>query len=249
MKTLCLQKLEQKTKDKLLQQRYSRQELLLGKAQQNLLQSKTVAIIGVGGLGSPAAEMLARIGVSLLLIDKDKIEKSNLPRQFLFEEKDVGKSKALTAKNKLEKINSNLKIKAYNIELNQQNLNLIKNADLILDCTDNLETRFLINKFCHQHKIPWIYASAIRNEGYVMPILPHGPCLNCFLKAGNKETCQSAGVINTITTSIAALQVNLAVKILTKQKVEPTLYYLNLNNIELKKLKVNKNKNCVVCKN
>jgi len=247
MKDICLQKLEQKAREKLLKSRYSRQELYLGKQKSQLLQNKTVAIIGVGGLGSPVVEMLARIGIKLILIDKDKIELSNLPRQVLFDEKDVNQYKSLTAAKKLKQINSKLKISAHTLKINPKNISLLKKADLVLDCTDNLETRFIINQFCHQHKIPWIYASAIRNEGYVMPILPHGPCLSCFLKSGNKETCQNVGVINTITMGIAALQVNLAVKILTQQKIEPILYYLNLENMELKRIKVNKNQNCKVC--
>lgn len=244
---LCLQDLEEKEKNKLLKPRYSRQEFYLGKDKQKLLQSKTVAIVGLGGLGSPAAEMLARIGINLILIDKDKVELSNLPRQFLFGEKEVGQRKALAAEKKLQEINSKIKIKALALELNKNNINILKNADLVLDCTDNLKTRFVINEFCYKEKIPWVYASAIRNQGYVMSILPNGPCLSCFLKSGNKETCVSAGVLNAITVSIAALQVNLAVKLLCEEKVEPKLYYINLERMGWKKIKVRKNKRCRVC--
>lgn len=235
-----------------MDERYSRQILLLGKKGQEKIAKAKVAIIGVGALGTVAAELLARAGVGeLVLIDRDVVEESNLQRQLLFTEKDLGKSKALIAEKKLKEINSSLKIKSYAIHLNSENISLLKEADLILDCTDNLKIRFLINDFCKKEKINWIYAAAIRGEGYVMPILPatlpNGPCLRCFLREANLETCDTAGVLNTITTAIGSLQVDLALKLLTKEKIGTYLYHLNLKNMELKKLVIKKNKKCSAC--
>ncbi|MBI4981443.1 HesA/MoeB/ThiF family protein [Candidatus Woesearchaeota archaeon] len=229
-------------------ERYSRQELVLGKAKQKKLEKSTVAIVGVGALGTVASELLTRAGVGkLILIDRDVVEESNLHRQLLFTEKDIGKSKAKVAEEKLNAINSSVRIDSYAVHLNLEKLSLLKEADLILDCTDNLKTRFLLNDFCRKEKITWIYASGIRTEGYVMPIFPRGPCLRCFLREANLETCDTAGVLNTITTSIAALQTTPAIKVLIGEKVEPCLYHLNLNRMELKKIKINKNPNCPTC--
>ncbi len=234
-------------------ERYSRQILLLGKKGQEKIVKAKVAIIGVGALGTVAAELFARAGVGeLVLIDRDIIEESNLQRQLLFTEEDIGKSKAKIAEEKLKEINSSLKIKSYAIHLNSENISLLKKIDLILDCTDNLKTRFLINDLCRKEKIDWIYAAAIRGEGYVMPILPatlpNGPCLRCFLREANLETCDTAGVLNTITTAIGALHVDLALKLLGGEKIGAYLYHLNLKNLELKKIMVKKDNKCPACK-
>ena len=117
------------------------------------------------------------------------------------------------AAEKLKEINSLIKIESYPLHLDPKNVSLLQDADLVLDCTDNLETRFLINDHCRKEKIPWIYALRThKNSGCVMPILPEVPCLSCFLQETNLETCDVAGVLNTITASIASLQVTLALK-------------------------------------
>jgi len=230
--------------------RYSRQRKLkeMGEKKQELLRKKKVVIIGCGGLGSAAAELLLRAGVEhLTLIDKDKIELTNLGRQLLYEEKDVGKYKAKVAKEKLLKINSRAKTDAHVLYLDNKNLSLLDNADLVLDCTDNLETRFWINYHCHKNKIPWIYASAIRWEGYVMFISPKGPCLSCFLKKGNSETCNQQGIVGPLPTSIASLQTTLALRYLVGEKIEPLLYRLDLKKMKLSEIIVKKRINCPTC--
>ncbi|MEK6969891.1 MAG: HesA/MoeB/ThiF family protein [Nanoarchaeota archaeon] len=230
--------------------RYSRQILLpeIGLTGQETLQQKKVVIVGIGALGTAAAELLARTGVgNLCLIDRDVVELNNLHRQILFEESDVGKSKAVAAKEKLTRINSSIRITAEPIHLNLENISLLTKADLILDCTDNLETRFLINDFCKKENLPWIYAAAIKTSGYAMPILAGQPCLRCFLQEASLDTCDTVGVLNTITCSIAALQATLALKILLGKKIEPYLYYYNLWNQEFKKIKINKKEDCETC--
>ncbi len=231
-------------------ERYSRQIILpeIGTIGQKILHQKKVAIIGIGALGTVAIELLARAGVrNLILIDRDIIEESNLQRQILFNQKDIGKHKVKTAQEKLKEINSNINTTIHPIHLNQNNINILKEVDLILDCTDNLQTRFLLNDFSKKNKITWIYAAAIKTSGYVLPIFPSGPCLSCFLKETSLETCDALGVLNTITTSIAALQATLALKILLNKEVESTLYYYNIWNQEFKKIKINKNKKCPAC--
>ncbi len=230
--------------------RYSRQILLkeIGTEGQALLRRKKIAIVGIGALGTVAAELLARAGVgSLLLIDREVIEGSNLQRQTLFDEKDVGRSKAAAAEKRINEINSGIKVEAHSIHLSPQNIYLLQNADVILDCTDNLQTRFLINDYCKKENKPWIYAAAIKTSGYVMPILPEGPCLQCFLSESNQETCDTVGVLNTITVSIASLQATLALKILLGKEIEPILHHYDIWNQNFKKLNIKKKESCLTC--
>ncbi|MDO8655806.1 MAG: ThiF family adenylyltransferase [Nanoarchaeota archaeon] len=232
-------------------ERYLRQTILseIGEEGQHKIEQVAVAIVGIGALGTVAAELLTRAGAGkLILIDRDVIEESNLQRQTLYEEKDVGRSKVVVAKERLQKINSKLEMEIHAIHLNAGNIEILRNANLILDCTDNLQTRFLINDFCRKEKIPWIYGAAIKTAGYAMSILPSGPCLRCFLQEASLETCETAGVLNTITTSIAALQVTLALQIVVGKEVEQDLHHLNIWNFELKRIKVLKNKDCPACK-
>ena len=225
-----------------------RQEKLIGKKNQELLSKKTVSIIGLGALGSVSAELLARAGIKkLVLIDRDNIELHNLQRQSLYIEEDVGKSKAVVIKEKVNKINKDIEIVSYFDNLDNENINLIK-SDLILDCTDNLESRFLINEFSIKNKIPFIYASAIGTEGYLFNIVQNNACFNCIFKENQGlETCETFGVLNSTTHLISSLQVNEAIKILLNQEYEKNLLYFNLKNNELIKIRINKSKDCSVC--
>ena len=227
---------------------YSRQEILIGKKAQEKLRNSIVSIVGLGALGSVSANLLVRAGIGrLILIDRDLVEISNLQRQSLFIEEHLDKPKAIIAKEILKKINSEVKIISYFDGLNYKNINLLK-SDLILDCTDNLETRFLINEFCIKNNIPWIYSSAVKTSGYVYNILKNKPCLKCILKnAKTLETCEISGVLNTITNLISSIHVNEAIKILTNNNPENDLIFINLNKNGLSKIKVKKDKNCTAC--
>ncbi len=231
-------------------ERYSRQAVLteIGSTGQTKIEKSVVAIVGMGALGTVAAELLVRAGVTgMILIDRDVVEESNLQRQLLYEEKDIGRSKVVAAREKLQHINRACVINIHAIHLNAQNILLLRKAGLILDCTDNLQTRFVINDFCRKEKIPWIYAAAVKTSGCVMPILPTSPCLRCFLREVSLETCETAGVLNTITTSIAALQVTLALQIIVGEKIEPTLYHYDLWKTAFTKIKVKKKEGCLTC--
>jgi molybdopterin-synthase adenylyltransferase len=228
--------------------RYTRQEKIIGKSGQGKLISSTVAIIGVGALGTATAELLTRAGIGkIILIDRDIIELSNLQRQLLFVTTDVGKPKATTAKNRLGEINPDVKVLAIDDDLDFENISKIK-CDLILDCTDNLETRFLINEYAKSNKIPWIYSAAVGNLGRVWVITPTSPCFRCiFNETTGLATCSSAGVLNTITTSISAIQTTQAIKVLLGKDYEKNMITFNIWTNQMKVLKVKKNKNCPVC--
>ena len=228
--------------------RYIRQEKFIGKKNQDLLGRKTISIVGLGAIGSVSAELLARAGVKkLVLIDRDIVELSNLQRQSLFDEQDIGKSKAEIIRTKLNKINKEVEIISFFDNLDNENIDLIK-ADLILDCTDNLETRFLINEFAVKNQIPFIYASAIGNEGYLFNIIAGKTCFNCIFKEiQGLETCETFGVLNSATHLISSLQVSEAIKILFNEEYEKDLIYFSLKNNDLVKIKVQKNPDCNVC--
>ncbi|MBI2658800.1 ThiF family adenylyltransferase [Candidatus Woesearchaeota archaeon] len=259
--------------------RYIRQEIFkeIGRKGQEKLGKSTAAIVGLGALGSVSAELLARAGIGkIILIDRDVVELSNLQRQTLFDEDDAGKPKASAAKEHLNKINSAVKLDFFIEDLNFENIGKIlnKNIYLILDCTDNLETRFLINDFSIKNKIPFIHSSAVGSKGYVFNVIPDKtPCLRCFLKeASQLDTCETAGVLNTITNLIPSIQVNEAIKIMLNkesnaselqderarvelshvtrtrsQLPEKNLLFFDVWKNELSKIKINKNNNCICC--
>lgn len=228
--------------------KYLRHELVIGKEAQKKLEHSRVAVVGVGALGCVAASLLARSGVNLVLIDRDVVSVTDLHRQILFEESDVGFSKAERAKERLIKINSGINITCYNLDLNSGNVSILGGSDLVMDCSDNLETKFLLNEFAVRNKIPLVYGSAVRDKGYVFDVMPKGPCLSCFL-SGSKSlmACSSEGVLNYLTSVIGSLQVSQAFKILLKKDYEKFLLRFDADKLELSKIKVNKNKRCKVC--
>lgn len=181
-------------------------------------------MIGLGALGTVTADLLARAGVgSLRIVDRDFVELSNLQRQSLFDEEDVHSNlpKAIAAEIKLRRVNSKIKIEAIVEDINPSNVEeMIKGSDLVLDCLDNFETRFVLNDACSSLEIAWIYTAAVGSYGLVMPILPgRTACLRCLMGTlpapGTSPTCETAGVIAPITHTIASIQAAEALKSLT----------------------------------
>ena len=216
--------------DALARERYSRQILFSGigeQGQRRLMESR-VAIVGCGALGSFQAGALARAGVGWLdLIDRDYVESSNMQRQWLYEEKDAaeGLPKAIAAARAIGRINSGVHAEPVVADLTPANAEeLLAEADLILDATDNFETRYLLNDFAVHYDTPWIYGAAVGSYGLAMPILPgQTACLKCVYPeppSGAQPTCETAGVLNTITSLIASLQVSMALQILVGKPSE-----------------------------
>ncbi len=233
--------------------RYSRQIIFdkIGENGQMLLSNSTVSIVGVGALGSASAEMLARSGIGkLILIDRDLVEVSNLQRQSLYSEKDIDEPKVFAAQKALNEINSEVKIKTFFVDLDYDNINSI-NSDLILDCTDNFYTRFLINDYSLKNNIPWIYAAVIGATGTTFNIIPGSTCLGCIAKEPTSiiGTCDSEGILATTPHSIASIQVTEAIKILTRQNFNKPLVHYDVWNNKFTKLKVSKNPKCNPCNN
>ncbi|MBI2176659.1 ThiF family adenylyltransferase [Candidatus Woesearchaeota archaeon] len=236
--------------------RYNRQELLsfIGrKGQLKLLRSTTV-IVGLGALGTVASELLARAGIgSIKIIDRDVVEPTDLQRQLLYDESDVGKPKALAAAGKLKKINSGIQIIAAAKDIDYKNITAaVGKLDVILDCTDNLETRFMINEYCLKNKLAWVHAAAIKETAQMMVFdfrkKSEKPCFACtFGNSAAEGTCDTVGVLSSATAIIAAMQATEAIKLMIGIAAETRMLRLNVLQNELAKIAVKKNPNCKSC--
>ncbi|MDA8124202.1 MAG: ThiF family adenylyltransferase [Deltaproteobacteria bacterium] len=207
-------------------ERYGRQILFqgIGEAGQRKLLAATVVVIGCGALGTVIANHLVRAGVGRLVIaDRDFIELNNLQRQLLFDEEDIaqGLPKAVAAAQKLRRINSAVEIEPVVADVHFANIEtLIQGASVVLDGTDNFETRYLINDACVKNGIPWIYGGVIGASGMTMTIVPHRtPCLRCLFAEmpppGTAPTCDTAGVLGPVVATIASLEAAEAMKLIT----------------------------------
>lgn len=206
-------------------ERYIRQIIFPGlgeKGQERLLAARVV-VIGCGANGSVMANTLARAGVgTLVIVDRDFVELNNLQRQVLFDEDDVarGMPKAVAAAETLRRVNSTIKIESAVADVNVENIeDLIAGATLVMDGTDNFETRFLINDACVKNNIPWVYAGAVSSYGMSMTIVPHETaCLRCVFQhepaPGTLPTCDTAGVIAPIVNVMASIASAEALKFL-----------------------------------
>ena len=218
-----------------LEERYSRQVLFrgIGVEGQRRLQVARVAIVGCGATGSAVASLLARSGVGTLrLIDRDYVEASNLQRQALFDEADAAESipKALAAARKIAAFNSQIVVEPQVSDLTPANIQaLLGGMQLILDGTDNFETRYLVNDYAVKHSVPWIYAGVVGSYGITMNILPgQTACLACIFPdppRGTFETCETAGILNSAVNLVASIQATEALKLLVgaEDKLRQTL--------------------------
>lgn len=206
--------------------RYHRQSLIpsIGNAGQERIGNSTVLVVGCGALGSMSADLMARAGVGCLrLVDRDVVELTNLQRQPLYDEHDVesGTPKALAAKNRLEEINSSIRIEAFVDDIDAANIEQIaEGCDLIVDGLDNFEARYLLNDLSTATNRPWIYGGAVGTTGMSAAIIPgRTPCLRCLFPEppapGTTPTCDTAGVLGPVVSMVAARQVLQALKILT----------------------------------
>jgi molybdopterin-synthase adenylyltransferase len=207
-----------------IDERYSRQVLFpaIGDSGQRRLAASHVAVVGCGATGAAAASLLARAGVgTLTLVDRDFVEESNLQRQVLFDEQDAREAlpKAEAARRKLAQSNSRVEVRAHIADLVPENIHaLLGDASILLDATDNFETRYLLNDFAVEQGRPWIYAAAVGAYAATMNILPgETACLACLFPkppGGTVETCDTAGILNTAVNFAASIEVTEALKFL-----------------------------------
>ena len=242
--------------------RYQKQILLpqIGARGQRKISKSSVAVVGIGALGSVSANLLARAGVGRIrLIDRDFLELQNLQRQVLYDEEDVKQNlpKVVAARRKLAKINSEIKIEAEPSDLNPETVEgLLDGIDLVIDGTDNFETRFLINDFSLREEMPWIYGAAVGIEGLTYVVLPgEGPCLRCLFEetpgAGEFQTCDTAGILAPAAHWVASFQTMEALKLLAgkKNEVDRRLWKAELWKKEFKPLdpRVSLKRSCSGC--
>jgi len=216
-----------------IEERYSRQTLFhgIGVEGQRRLASGRVAIVGCGATGSALAGLLARAGVGTLrIIDRDYVEPSNLQRQSLFDENDALESlpKAIAAARKIASFNSEIAVEPEVNDLTPANIEgLLEEMDLILDGTDNFETRYLLNDYAVQQSIPWIYSAAVGSYGVTMNILPaKTACLACIFPdspRGTVETCETSGILNSAVNVVASIAVTEVLKLLVAGPDAPQL--------------------------
>ena len=218
--------------------RYARQIAVreIGPDGQRRLAAASVLIVGCGALGGAQAELLARMGIGRLrLVDRDVVEPGNLPRQLLYDERDAaeGTPKALAAANRLRAINSQLVLDARPANAAADTIEgLLEGMDLVLDGTDNVETRYLLNDACVKHGKPWVHGGVAGTVGIVLPVMPNsGPCLRCLFPtpppAAEVRTCATDGVLNTAVVQVASQQVTFACKIILGQPVAGSLLHVD----------------------
>ena len=238
-------------------ERYSRQIVLkkIGAGGQTKLLNSSVLIVGAGGLGSPVALYLSALGIGKIgIIDKDKIEISNLSRQVIFETRDIKKDKATTAVKKLKKINPNIKLQSFNKKLTSKNINKIASKyKLIIDGSDNFKTRFLINDYCLKNKKILISGAISKFDGHVYTfnfLKEKSPCLRCFIpkmpRNGEVDNCEFDGVISTLCGLVGSIQANEAVKEIVNIGESLCGYILVIDALKLsfRKIKLNKRSDC-----
>jgi molybdopterin/thiamine biosynthesis adenylyltransferase len=238
------------------QERYSRQLVLdqIGNEGQRLLGSGSVLVLGLGGLGSTVSTLLVRAGVGrLVLVDDGKVELSNLPRQVLYNESDIGRTKTQAARSHLKKIGAGTDLVSKHLRIDGYNLEgLLDGIDVIIDGTDNMATRRIINEACVKHATPWVFGGVEGTRGMSMTIIPKKtPCLTCLFPEGagtkTKARTKVLGVMNTLPFLIGAIQATEAKKLLLGKFPRPGLLVLDPWTWESRVLDVKVRKGCPTC--
>ncbi|OLS24116.1 MAG: Molybdopterin-synthase adenylyltransferase [Candidatus Heimdallarchaeota archaeon LC_2] len=239
-------------------ERYSRHFPLasIGIENQRLLSQKRILIAGMGGLGTVSSELLASIGIGYLrIVDFDVVEVSNLPRQKLYEESDIGKSKVDVAEEKLKLRNPNIEIDAQATRLDALSVTtLLEDIDLIIDALDSFSSRRVLHREAFLQKIPFIFTGAVAESANIMSFTfkDNTPCLTCVLgdiKDNPNLTCEITGVHPSILHLAAGIQVTDAIRILLNQpsNLESTMMFLDLESMEFEKIKFKQNPDCKLC--
>ncbi len=237
--------------------RYARQIIMpeIGvKGQRKLLES-SVLVVGAGGLGSPAIQYLAGAGVGRIgIADGDNVDISNLQRQTIHAG-NLGKNKAESAKEFVEKLNPDVEVEVYPFHLDPENVReIVKGYDVVLDCTDNFVSRFLLNDACVIEGVPLVHAAVLRFEGEIMTIVPsESACYRCVFShappPGSVPTCQEAGVVGATVGTLGTLQAIEAIKLLLGigEVLTSRMLHIDLLTMDFTELKLKKNPDCPIC--
>ncbi|HSL13547.1 MAG TPA: ThiF family adenylyltransferase [Nitrososphaeraceae archaeon] len=238
-------------------QRYSRQIMLeeIGFIGMEKLRNSKVCVVGVGGIGNPVVTQLTAMGVGKIrIVDRDVVEISNLHRQHLYTEQDIGKVKVEAAIEHLKRRNTDVEIEALPISITTYTAeNIVKGFDVVIDALDSIDARYALNDACIKQHIPLIYAGALGMLGSVCTILPNeSACLRCIFPALSEDdmpTCSTEGVHPSILYLVGGIQVSEAIKILLGQKpsLVNTLLYIDLNELSFERIKMLRHDECSAC--
>ena len=233
-------------KDSLI--RYSRQIILknIGAIGQKKILNSKILIVGAGGLGCPVADLLTRSGVGEIgIIDYDKVNLSNIHRQTLYSTKDVNKYKVDVVKKRLNLINKNVKINTHNKKANEKNLNnIIKKYDIVVDCSDNFKTKFLLNKFSFKLKKILVVGAISKFDGHIFTFdfnSKKSPCLKCFYQSEPSDeilNCEAEGILGSTANIVGAVQVNEVLKKILNigKDLKSNILILDLLNLKFRKV-------------
>ncbi len=236
-------------------ERYSRQIMLesIGYEGQLRLKNAKVCVVGAGGLGSPIAMQLAAMGIGYIrIVDRDVVELSNLHRQILYTDDDIGYVKVERAARRLKEINPNIRVEPYAVSVNATTAyDIIKGCDLVIDGLDSIDARYALNDACINEGIPYIYGGALSTLGSVITVLPRrSACIRCVfpeLSDDEMPTCSIEGVHPSILYMVSAVQVAEAVRIITGDKPVLTdrLLYIDLSDLTFSTVEVKRNEECI----
>tara|TARA_Y100000996_G_scaffold13039_1_gene10229 strand:- start:144 stop:893 length:750 start_codon:yes stop_codon:yes gene_type:complete len=237
--------------------RYSRQIILknVGTFGQKKILNSKILIVGAGGLGCPVADLLTRSGVGEIgIIDYDKVNLSNIHRQTLYSTNDVNKYKVDVVKKRLNLINKNVKINTHNKKANEKNLNnIIKKYDIVVDCSDNFKTKFLLNKFSFKLKKILVVGAISKFDGHIFTFdfnSKKSPCLKCFYQSEPSDdvlNCETEGILGSTANIVGAIQVNEVIKKILNigKDLKSSILILDLLNLDFRKVLFKKRKNCI----
>ncbi len=236
--------------------RYARHLVLpeIGEKNQSKLIDSSAAIFGLGALGSTMADSFARVGIgSLKIVDRDFVEMSNLNHQILYDEGDLGVPKAEAAEERIRKINSDIDVESEVLDIGPDNVDgLVEDVDIVLDGTDNMEVRYLINDACVKNGIPWVYTAVLGTYGMTLNIVPEKtPCLRCLIPekppAGSMDTCETAGVLFSLPRTMANIAATEAVKFLVGTPFRDDLLTLELWDFQVERTDIERREGCRTC--
>jgi molybdopterin/thiamine biosynthesis adenylyltransferase len=242
-----------------ISERYQRFVVLrdVGKEGLQRIRKSKVAVIGIGGLGSISATKLVTLGVEhLRIVDSDVVDATNLQRQFLYREKDVGKPKVHLAAQRLQSLNPEVTIEPIEAQLSKETVdNLVQGMDVIIDGLDRFAPRYILNDACCRHRIPYVFAGALGATGNLTTILPgKTACLECIyggVDDAQQPTCHTIGVYPTLLGVVANIQVHEALRIILghSPRLAGHLLFVDLNSLQFDQFPIARHKDCVACRN
>ena len=245
---------------KKLIEKYSRQIVLkdIGISGQRKIINSKILIVGAGGLGCPVADYLSRAGVGFLgIADHDQVNLSNIHRQSLYDSTDVGKFKIEAIKNKIKKINPSVRLKLFKKKINKDNIkNIIKNFDIIVDGSDNFQTKFLLNKFSIKFEKKLVVGAISKFDGHIFSFdfkIKKMPCLKCFYQSDPSDEildCESEGIIGPLAGIIGSIQSMQVLKLILNMKndISGKILIMDFKSLNFKKIKFSKKINCICTK-